>query len=205
MPNPDPIAILGSIVLALLLANAQAQTPANPLGKTVPPNTASETVAKDAPPKAVGPAPNWVVISPQLVTSGQPSAEQLANLAAQGFEAVIYLAPPWVGDAVPDEVKIVARQGMTSINIPILFGNPTEKDFETFASVLQSLGKRKVLVHCQVNMRASSMVFLYRTIVLKEDPQVAYESVSKIWVPDGPWKKLIKDQLLKRNIRFDPY
>lgn len=48
-------------------------------------------------------APNVVEISPRLVTSGQPSAEALAGLKAQGFEAVIYLAPPTVTDAVRDE------------------------------------------------------------------------------------------------------
>ena len=85
-----------------------------------------------------------------------------------------------------DEHLIVARQGLTFINIPIRFDNPTEADFETFAAVLRGLGNRKVLVHCQINLRASSMVFLYRTIVHKEDPRVAYDAVSRVWVPDAP-------------------
>lgn len=148
-------------------------------------------------------APNVVVVSSQLVTSGQPSAEALANLKTLGFEAVIYLAPPTVFDAVRDEQLIVARQGLTFINIPIRFDNPTEADFETFASALQGLGSRKTLVHCQVNLRASSMVFLYRAIVLKEDPRVAYEAVAGVWVPDGPWRRLIEDQLRKHNVAFE--
>ncbi len=48
-------------------------------------------------------APNVVEISPRLVTSGQPSAEALAGLKAMAFDAVIYLAPPTVSDAVRDE------------------------------------------------------------------------------------------------------
>ena len=50
---------------------------------------------------------------------------------------------------------------------------------------------RKVLVHCQINMRASSLVFLHRTIALKEDPRVAYEAVTAVWSPRGPWRALI--------------
>lgn len=123
-------------------------------------------------------APNVVAISPSLVTSGQPSATGLAELRSLGFEAVIYLAPPNVSDAVRDEQLIVTRQGLTFINIPIRFDNPTEEDYETFSSLLQGLGNRKVLVHCQVNMRASSLVFLYRVIALKDDPRIAYEAVS---------------------------
>jgi hypothetical protein len=65
-------------------------------------------------------APNRVDITPRLVTSGQPSAEALGSPAAQGFEAVIYLAPPTVSDAVRDEAIIVGKQGL-------VFGHPTAR------------------------------------------------------------------------------
>lgn len=150
-------------------------------------------------------APNIVVISPTLTTSGQPPARGLANLKALGFDAVIYLAPPTVQDAVRDEQLIVTRQGLTFVNIPVVFDNPTDADFDTFAGVLRGLGGRKVLVHCQINLRASAMVFLYRSIVLKEDPRVAYESVEKVWAPTDPWRKLIDRQLRKHKIAFEPF
>ena len=149
-------------------------------------------------------APNVVEISPQLVTSGQPSADALAGLGAQGFGAVVYLAPPSVSDAVRDEAAIVARQGLVYVNIPIRFDSPTEADFDVFAAVLRGLAGRKVLVHCQVNMRASVMVFLYRAIVAKEDPRIAYDSVTRIWAPEGPWKQLIHEQLRRHRIDFEP-
>jgi protein tyrosine phosphatase (PTP) superfamily phosphohydrolase (DUF442 family) len=147
--------------------------------------------------------PNKVEISSSLVTSGQPSAQALADLKAQGFEAVIYLAPPTVHDAVRDEPLIVARQGLAFINLPIRFDQPTEADFETFAALLKALGGRKTLVHCQVNMRASTLVFLYRTIHLGQPPQAAYDAVTRIWVPQGPWRQLAVDQLRKHKIDFE--
>jgi protein tyrosine phosphatase (PTP) superfamily phosphohydrolase (DUF442 family) len=150
-------------------------------------------------------APNVVEISPMLVTSGQPSAEALARLGEQGFGAVISLSPPAAYDAVRDEPSIVTRQGLAFINIPIDFDRPTERDFDEFAKVLSGFAGRKVLVHCQVNMRASTMVFLYRTIVAKEDPQRAYEAVIEVWVPEGPWKRLIRDELRQHKIDFEPY
>jgi protein tyrosine phosphatase (PTP) superfamily phosphohydrolase (DUF442 family) len=148
-------------------------------------------------------APNLVVISPTLVTSGQPSAASLETLKAQGFEAVIYLAPPTISGAVRDEQLIVTRQGLAYINIPISFDNPTDADFEQFAAALKGLGQRKTLVHCEVNLRASTMVFLYRAIVLKEDPRVAYEAVAGVWVPHGAWRRLIEDELKKHKIAFE--
>ncbi len=150
-------------------------------------------------------APNVVEISPRLVTSGQPTAEALAGLKAQGFDAVIYLAPPTVADAIRDEPLIVTRQGLQFINHPIRFDRPTEADFEAFASTMRDLGNRKVLVHCQINLRASAMVFLYRAIVLGEDPGKAYAAVAAVWSPDRQWRKLIEDQLRKHNVAFEPY
>jgi hypothetical protein len=47
------------------------------------------------------------------------------------------------------------------------------------------------------------MVFLYRTIVLKDDPRAAYEALSGVWLPDGPWRRLIEDQLRKHKIAFE--
>jgi protein tyrosine phosphatase (PTP) superfamily phosphohydrolase (DUF442 family) len=147
--------------------------------------------------------PNMVEITPRLVTSGQPTAEGLNRLKAEGFDAVIYLAPASVPDALRDEQLIVTKQGITFVNIPVRFDNPTEADFETFAAVLAALGPRKVLVHCQVNLRASSMVFLYRAIKLKEEPRVAYEAVTKVWNPDRAWRRLIEDQLRKNQVAFE--
>ncbi|UGQ48780.1 protein tyrosine phosphatase family protein [Massilia endophytica] len=150
-------------------------------------------------------APNVVAISLSIVTSGQPTAEALAQLSEQGFKAVIYLAPPTVGDAIPNEREIVERQGMEFLNIPIPFGQPTDADFEQFAAAMKRFGGGKVLVHCQVNMRASTMTFLYRTVVLREAPEKAYEAVARVWSPKGPWKQLVVSQLRKAKIPFEPY
>lgn len=150
-------------------------------------------------------APNVVAISPRVVTSGQPTAKALSGLAEQGFKAVIYLAPPTVSDAIPGEGDIVRGQGLEFVNIPIPFGEPTEADFAQFVEAMDRFRDRKVLVHCQVNMRASTMTFLYRVIVGGEAPGNAYESVARVWSPQGPWKKLIVSELRKAGIAFEPY
>ena len=150
-------------------------------------------------------APNIVVISPLLVTAGQPTAASLGTLKAQGFEAAVYLAPPTVSDAVRDEQAIVERQGLAYLNIPIRFDQPSEADYDAFAAAMARLAGRKVLVHCQVNMRASSLVFLHRVLVGHEPPDKAYESVAKVWSPRGPWKALIVKLLRQHGVGFEPY
>jgi len=150
-------------------------------------------------------APNVVAISPKIVTSGQPTAGALSKLGEQGFKAVVYLAPPTVHDAVAGEGDIVQRQGLEFVNIPIQFGEPTDADVAQFFETMNRFRDRKVLVHCQVNMRASTMTFLYRVIELHEPPEQAYQSVSRIWSPEGPWKRLLTSQLRKAGVAFEPY
>ena len=150
-------------------------------------------------------APNLVEVSPTLVTAGQPSAAALATLAAHGFAADIYLAPLNVHDAVRDEPEIVRGQGLAFIHIPIAFNEPDEADFVRFTEALAAFRERKVLAHCQVNMRASSMVFLHRVIVGHEPPEAAYEAVAKVWSPNGTWRRFIVGMLRRHQIAFDPY
>ena len=47
------------------------------------------------------------------------------------------------------------------------------------------------------------MVFLYRAIVLTEDPRVAYDAVEKVWVSDGAWRDLIERTLRKHKVDFE--
>jgi len=150
-------------------------------------------------------APNFIVIGPNLATSGQPPAQALAALGAHGFRAVIYLAPNTVSNAVKEEPEILARQGIEFVHIPIPFGAPDESHFEALSAALSQRQGSKVLVHCEINMRASTLVFLHRVIRLKEAPSTAYDAVARVWSPRGPWRRLVVEQLAKNGIPFEPY
>lgn len=149
-------------------------------------------------------APNVSVIGPNLVTSGQPTPQALAALGASGFRAVIYLAPSTVPSAVKEEPDLLARQGIEFIQIPIPFGAPDESHLEALSAALDRLRDRKVLVHCEINMRASTMVFLHRVIRRGEPPADAYDAVAAVWSPRGPWRRLIVEQLARHHIPFEP-
>ena len=150
-------------------------------------------------------APNLVPITPRLTTSGQPDADSLGLLGQLGYEAVVYLAPASVPDAVRDEPAILARQGIEFVHVPIPFNAPAVAHFDAVSAALDRLRERKVLVHCQVNMRASTLVFLHRAARLREDPAAAWRDVTRVWIPGGPWKKLVEDVLAQHAVGFDPF
>ncbi|MDX2220790.1 MAG: protein tyrosine phosphatase family protein [Burkholderiales bacterium] len=147
---------------------------------------------------------NYIEITPKLSVSGQPTAAQLERFKALGIEAVVYIAPPQVGTSVREEPLLLGRQGLLDANIPVNFGNPTQADFDAFAAVLSAWKDKRVHVHCQVNMRGSVFMFLYRVIHDKVPAEQAYEIVRRIWVPDPVWRKFLVDTLRQRGIAFDP-
>jgi protein tyrosine phosphatase (PTP) superfamily phosphohydrolase (DUF442 family) len=163
---------------------------------------AAETAAAPSPVAGIV-APNVRVISPLLVTAGQPDRVSLQRLKAEGYAAVISLAPGNTPDAVPDQAAILAAQGVEFVHIPIPWQTPEAKHLEEMAAAMQRLKGRKVLVHCQMNMRASALTFLYRTIHEKEDPAMAWSDVKPLWTPTNQWAEFINGQLRAHRIAFD--
>ena len=150
-------------------------------------------------------APNFVAVTSSLATSGQPSPAALADLERLGVEAVISLGPRSGPDLVPEERAIVRAQGVEFISLPFPPDGPSEAQYVAVAQALRRVQGRRTLVHCQVNWQASTFVFLYRVIVRREDPELAYESVARVWSPSGPWRELLITQLRKHQIDFEPY
>ena len=146
---------------------------------------------------------NHVVINDRLHTSGQPESSQLSGLADRGFEMVINLAPPTTQGAIATEGKLVAENGVAYVNIPVDWRNPTYADFALFSGVLNQSGDRQVLVHCQVNKRASMFTFLYQVVHEQVPVDEAFEFVTRVWVPEDQWVTFGKRVLERHDIDSD--
>jgi protein tyrosine phosphatase (PTP) superfamily phosphohydrolase (DUF442 family) len=145
---------------------------------------------------------NYVAVSERIHTAGQPNAAALASMGDRGFELVINLAPPTTPDAVAEEGRLVAAAGAAYVNIPVSWQQPTAADFDLFSAVMLGARDRKVLVHCQLNMRASAFTFLYRVVHDGVTPEVALEALQQVWVPDDQWAEFVNATLAQHNINF---
>ena len=145
---------------------------------------------------------NYVAATDRLHTAGQPDEETLASLGDRGFELVVNLAPPTSDGAIADEGKLVAEQGPVYVNIPVDWRRPTYDDFELFSAVMNGARDRKVLVHCQANMRASAFTFLYRVVHERVPPANAFAAVQPVWIPRDQWAEFIALVLDRHGIEF---
>lgn len=137
-------------------------------------------------------ASNYRQYSESFASAGQPSAAQLKDAAELGFERVIYLAFADDHTAIDNEDSVVKDLGMEYIHIPVDFGNPTVNDFRIFERVMERENAPKTLLHCQVNFRASTFGFLYRTIILQVPMLDAKEDLDSVWVPNETWFRFIR-------------
>ncbi len=116
---------------------------------------------------------------------------------------VINLAPRTTQGAIATEGKLVAENGVAYVNIPVDWRNPTYADFALFSGVLNQSDDRQVLVHCQVNKRASMFTFLYQVVHAQVPVDEAFEFVTQVWVPEDQWVTFGKRVLERHDIDSD--
>jgi protein tyrosine phosphatase (PTP) superfamily phosphohydrolase (DUF442 family) len=150
------------------------------------------------------PPPNLISTSKRIDTSGQPTEQQLAGMKQAGYDLVINLAPPDALGSIKNEGSLVAASGITYVNIPVEWNNPQMSDFDLFSEILDHSGQRHILVHCQVNRRASLFTFLYRVSHENADVDQAYEDVTLIWSPEPHWLEFANNIMSRHQIEFDP-
>ena len=102
---------------------------------------------------------NYRQAAPDLATSGQPSEDQLAAIAAAGYEVLINLAlhddPRY---SLKDEASSVQALGIEYIHIPVQFGAPTAHDLALFFDAMDRSRGHRIWVHCAANMRVTAFL-----------------------------------------------
>ena len=142
---------------------------------------------------------NFVRIDERWITSGQPTEEQLALVAEEGYRHVINLAPHGGENALPDEAATLDSLGVRYVHIPVDWQRPTEEDFDAFCRAMAEISPAPVLVHCAANMRVSAFSYRYRTEVLDHDPVEARRDLERLWQPFGVWKEFVDGQAAGRS------
>ena len=136
---------------------------------------------------------NYRQVNENLITGGQPSAEQLQAVAAEGFMVVINLATINPRYSLLDEEGLVRSLRMTYYHIPVAWDNPRESDFAAFEAVMGQLGGRKTLIHCAANFRVTAFYALYALKNLGWSESSADAFMASVWSgSDHPvWQRFI--------------
>jgi protein tyrosine phosphatase (PTP) superfamily phosphohydrolase (DUF442 family) len=126
-------------------------------------------------------------ISPTLASADMPKVENLAELEHSGYQHLINLI---LGDFSQQQHQIGAL-GMTFEKIAVDWHEPKLADFQKFVALMDNYHQDNVFVHCRLNYRASAFVYLYQTIQLGIDEEIAKRQMLSVWQPEGTWLTFI--------------
>ena len=143
---------------------------------------------------------NFLVIAPNLTTSGQPTEDELRALADAGYEVIINLAlhddPRY---ALPDETGLVKSLGMAYVHIPVLFDAPARKDLEVFFLAMAENQGKKIHVHCAANLRVTAFMGLFELIKKNKSEEAAMALMTTFWNPDDIWAAFIHAMMAEKR------
>ncbi|AXI02433.1 protein tyrosine phosphatase family protein [Aquirhabdus parva] len=131
-------------------------------------------------------------IHENLATSGQPQLDEFDLIAKAGFEIVINLALTDASNAIVGEDRYVLERGMDYLNLPLLFDRPSLSQALNLLNFLHASRDKKVWLHCALNMRVSTLVYLYRIYYLKMSEPDALALLHDVWIPNDIWQQLIQ-------------
>lgn len=137
---------------------------------------------------------NFYPMDETLGTGGQPTASQLADIAAAGYTTVINLAMHNSDNALRDEGSIVASLGMDYVHIPVPFEAPSAAHLRRFTHIMEACDGGKVFVHCAVNARVSAFMHQYLTLRKGVPSHEATTPVLRHWWPnmDPAWRSIME-------------
>ncbi len=135
---------------------------------------------------------NYLKISDNIATSGQPSIEEFSYIKRAGYQVVVNLALIDSSNAIPNEKEIVETLGMQYFHIPVIWENPTPDKLHEFIQVMKANAEKKIFVHCAANKRVSAFIYLYRRLNYGISDEEAKKDLDKIWVPNQIWQEFMQ-------------
>jgi protein tyrosine phosphatase (PTP) superfamily phosphohydrolase (DUF442 family) len=122
---------------------------------------------------------NACQILPNVITGGQPNAEQLRALKAAGGSIVLDIRDPMEPRLV-DEPTLVRQLGMEYVNIPVLAGSLDDSTLERILAVLRRAGDRTVYFHCGSGNRVGGALIPYFMLDQDMEEQDAVDQAMRV-------------------------
>jgi len=135
---------------------------------------------------------NFQYVHEHLLTSGQPTADQLKLIKEYGVTTVINLALSDASSHLDFEDRICLDLGLNYIQVPIHWDTPSDDQCLLVLDMIDHLVQEQTIwLHCTQNMRVSCLMYLYRQYYMGMDMPTAHELLHTVWQPNETWTGLM--------------
>ena len=138
-----------------------------------------------APAQALPDIRNFLQVTPEFCTGGQPRMEHFAKLKAGGVKAVLNLRQPSEHRA-EEEKQAVEAAGLKYFNIPVNYQNPSDADVDQFLKITDDPATRPMFIHCTAAIRVGAFWTIRRVLRDGMTIDAALEEAKKVGLRDAP-------------------
>ena len=134
--------------------------------------------------------------------AGQPTADELKNLAGSGYRTVINLRGEGEEGAGADEERLVEGAGVNYSSIPISPQTIDDNAVTRFIQALDSEDGRPAVAHCGSGGRAGIMVLLHEAIKHAWSVDQALAEGAKLGIAPGensPYRAFFEDYIRRHS------
>jgi uncharacterized protein (TIGR01244 family) len=128
---------------------------------------------------------NFLQVTPEFCTGGQPRPEHFAKLKNQGVKAVLNLRTP--GEHRADEEKAAVEQaGLKYFNIPVVYREPADAQVDEFLKITDDPANRPMFIHCTAAIRVGGFWLIRRVVRDGMSWDAALEEARKVGLVNAP-------------------
>ena len=147
--------------------------------------TLTAALMQAAPPAEVPPIRNFLQVTPEFCTGGQPRLEHMQKLRADGVKAVLNLRQPSEHRA-DDERAAAEKAGLKYFNIPVEFGNPRDEQVDEFLRLTDDPANRPMFIHCTAAIRVGAFWMIRRIVRDSFTWEAALEEARRVGLAQSP-------------------
>ena len=136
---------------------------------------------------------NFLPVDARIGTAGQPTEDELREVVADGYRAVVNLGLLNPEYCLPDEEGLAASLGLQYRHLPVSFDAPAVADFDAFVAQMDAWSGQRVFVHCAANFRVSGFMAVFGELRLGWDRDRADGHARTFWEPNRTWQQLVAD------------
>jgi uncharacterized protein (TIGR01244 family) len=155
--------VMTTMAILLLLSQAPAQAPA----------------------PDVAPIRNFLRVTPEFCTGGQPRLEHLTSLKSEGVKSVLNLRQPGEHRAA-EEQAAAEEAGLKYFNIPVAFSAPADAQVDEFLRLTDDPANRPMFIHCTAAVRVGAFWMIRRVLRDGFTVDAALEEARKIGLTSAP-------------------
>ena len=133
----------------------------------------------------IPPIRNFLQVTPEFCTGGQPRVEHYAMLKSRGVKAVLNLRQPSEHRA-DEEKTLVESSGMKYFNIPVVYASPADSQVDEFLKITDDPANRPMFVHCTAAIRVGGFWLIRRVVRDGMTWDAALEEARKVGLVNAP-------------------